>query len=73
MTPEIGLIFVLLAVMAYLFPTEKLRVVLTAFLGLVVLTLAGTIMRERGFQPIHVPAFTAASLVLLVPVFAHGG
>ena len=38
MTPEIGFLFVLLAVMAYLFLTEKLPVDLTAFLGLVVLT-----------------------------------
>lgn len=56
MTLQIAFLFALLAVMVYLFLTEKLPVDLTAFLGLSVLTLAGYVTPEEAFQGFSSPA-----------------
>ena len=66
MTLEIGFLFVLLAVMAYLFLTEKLPVDLTAFLGLVVLTLAGYVTPAEAFTGFSSPAVITMMSVFIV-------
>ena len=49
MTFEIGFLFAIILVMVYLFLTEKLPIDLTAFLGLVVLTLTGYLDPSEAF------------------------
>lgn len=74
MTPEIGFLFVLLAVMAYLFLTEKLPVDLTAFLGLVVLTLAGYVTPAEAFTGFSSPAvITMMSVFIVSAALLHTG
>ena len=74
MTPEIGFLFVLLAVMAYLFLTEKLPVDLTAFLGLVVLTLVGYVTPADAFTGFSSPAvITMMSVFIVSAALLHTG
>ena len=74
MTPEIGFLFLLLAVMAYLFLTEKLPVDLTAFLGLVVLTLAGYVTPAEAFTGFSSPAvITMMSVFIVSAALLHTG
>lgn len=74
MTPEIGFLFVLLAVMAYLFLTEKLAIDLTAFLGLVVLTLAGYVTPAEAFTGFSSPAvITMMSVFIVSGALLHTG
>ena len=47
MSLEIGFLFAVLAVMVYLFLTERLPIDLTAFLGLVIILFAGFIEHRR--------------------------
>ena len=49
MTLEIAALFGLLAIMAWLFLTEKLPVELTAFSGLMVLVFAGYVPASQAF------------------------
>jgi len=63
-TIEIGIFFAVLAAMAYLFFTEKLPVDLTAFLGLVVITLAGYVSPSEAFS-----GFSSPAVVTLLCVF----
>ena len=56
MTLEIGFLFLILAVMVYLFLTEKLPVDLTAFLGLVTLLMAGYLAPDEAFTGFSSPA-----------------
>ena len=74
MTLEIGFLFVLLAVMAYLFLTEKLPIDLTAFLGLVVLTLAGYVTPAEAFTGFSSPAvITMMSVFIVSAALLHTG
>ena len=74
MTPEIGFLFLLLAVMAYLFLTEKLPIDLTAFLGLVVLTLAGYVTPAEAFTGFSSPAvITMMSVFIVSAALLHTG
>ena len=74
MTPEIGFLFLLLAVMSYLFLTEKLPVDLTAFLGLVVLTLAGYVTPAEAFTGFSSPAvITMMSVFIVSAALLHTG
>ncbi len=56
MTWEIAFLFAVLAVMVYLFMTEKLPVELTAFLGLLVLVFTGYVEVEDAFMGFSSPA-----------------
>lgn len=56
MTFEIGCVLALLAAMVYLFLTEKLRVELTAFCGLLVMVFAGFVPVDRAFVGFSSPA-----------------
>ena len=74
MTPEIAFLFVLLAIMAYLFLTEKLPVDLTAFLGLVVLTLVGYVTPAEAFTGFSSPAvITMMSVFIVSAALLHTG
>ena len=74
MTPEIGFLFVLLAVMAYLFLTERLPIDLTAFLGLVVLTLTGYVTPVDAFTGFSSPAvITMLSVFVVSAALLHTG
>ena len=66
MTIQIAGLFVLLAVMVYLFLTEKLPVDLTAFLGLVVLIFAGYVKPEEAFLGFSSPAVMTMLSVFIV-------
>ena len=66
MTWEIGLLFLLLTAMAYLFLTERLPVDLTAFLGLVVLTLGGYVAPEEAFSGFASPAVITMLSIFIV-------
>jgi hypothetical protein len=63
-TLEIGLLFAVLAVMVYLFLTEKLPVDLTAFLGLVFLIFAGYVEPGEAFQ-----GFASSAVITMLSVF----
>lgn len=67
MTFEIGFLFALLAVMVYLFLTEKLPVDLTAFSGLVVLILFGYLTPEEAFQ-----GFASPAVITMLSIFIVG-
>ena len=56
MTLDIGIVFALLATMAYFFFTEKLPIEVTAFSGLVVLVLAGFVPVPAAFDGFKSPA-----------------
>ncbi len=74
MTWEIALLLVLLVAMAYLFLTEKLPVDLTAFLGLVVLILAGYVAPEEAFSGFASPAvITMLSIFIVSAALLHTG
>ncbi|MCP3981955.1 MAG: TRAP transporter large permease subunit [bacterium] len=68
MTIEIGLLFGLLAVMVYLFLTEKIPVDLTAFLGLAVLILAGYLTPDEAFT-----GFASTAVITMLSIFIVGG
>lgn len=68
MTLEIGILFVVLAVMAFLFFTEKLPVDLTAFMGLVVLVFTGYIESSEAFS-----GFSSPAVITLLSVFMVSG
>ena len=67
MTIEIAVLFALLASMVYLFLTEKLPVDLTAFLGLVVLILAGYVTPGEAFT-----GFSSPAVITMLSVFIIG-
>ena len=64
MTLEIGLLFLLIAVMVVLFLTEKLPVDLTAFAGLVVLVFAGYVKPNEAFT-----GFSSPAVITMLSVF----
>ena len=66
MTLEIGLLFLLIAVMVVLFLTEKLPVDLTAFAGLVVLVFAGYVKPSEAFAGFSSPAVITMFSVFFV-------
>ena len=67
MTPQIGFLFALLAVMVYLFLTEKLPVDLTAFLGLAVLIFTGYLTPAEAFT-----GFSSPAVITMLSVFIVG-
>ncbi len=67
MTFQIAALFALLAVMVYLFLTEKLPVDLTAFLGLCVLVFAGYVTPSEAFQ-----GFSSPAVITMLSVFILG-
>ena len=67
MTIQIGMLFALLAVMVYLFLTEKLPVDLTAFLGLIVLIFGGYVTPSEAFQ-----GFSSPAVITMLSVFIVG-
>ena len=74
MTIEIGLLFGLLAVMAFLFFTEKLPVELTAFIGLVFLILFGYVSPSEAFTGFASPAvITMLSIFFVSAALLHTG
>lgn len=66
-TIEIAFLLVLLAVMAYLFLSERLPVDLTAFLGLVVLLFGGYLTPAEAFQ-----GFSSPAVITMLSVFILG-
>lgn len=68
MTLEMGFLFGLLAVMIYLFLTEKLSVELTAFCGLVVLVLTGYVTPEEAFL-----GFSSSAVITMFSIFFISG
>lgn len=74
MNLEILFLFVVLAVMVVLFLTEKLPVELTAFLGLVTLTLTGYLAPGEAFEGFASPAvITMFSVFFLSAAMLHTG
>ena len=74
MTLEIGFLFLLLAVMVYLFLTEKLPVDLTAFSGLVILIFGGYLTAEEAFTGFSSPAvITMLSIFIVSGALLHTG
>lgn len=67
MTWEIGVLFVLLVIMVYLFLTEKLPVDLTAFCGLVILILGGYVRPDEAFL-----GFSSPAVITMLSVFIVG-
>jgi len=67
MTPQIAFLFALLAVMVYLFLTEKLPVDLTAFLGLIVLVFGGFLSPAEAFT-----GFSSPAVITMLSVFIVG-
>ncbi|MDH3254480.1 MAG: SLC13 family permease [Acidobacteriota bacterium] len=67
MTFEIGFLFALLAVMVYLFLTEKLPVDLTAFLGLMILVFGGFLTPAEAFT-----GFSSPAVITMLSVFIVG-
>ena len=67
MTFEIGFLFAIILVMAYLFLTEKLPIDLTAFLGLVVLTLTGYLNPAEAFT-----GFSSKAVITMMSIFSTG-
>lgn len=68
MTIEIGILFAILAVMVYLFLTEKLPVDLTAFLGLVTLLMAGYLTPDEAFT-----GFSSPVVITMLSIFIVSG
>jgi di/tricarboxylate transporter len=66
-TFQIAALFAVLAVMVYLFLTEKLPVDLTAFLGLVILVFAGYVTPSEAFQ-----GFSSPAVITMLSVFILG-
>jgi di/tricarboxylate transporter len=64
---DIGFLFILLAVMVYLFMTEKIPVDLTAFSGLVILVFAGYLKPEQAFT-----GFASSAVITMLSVFIVG-
>ncbi|MEM7049892.1 MAG: SLC13 family permease [Acidobacteriota bacterium] len=64
MTIEIGFLLALLAGMVYLFLTEKLPVDLTAFAGLVILTLTGYLTADEAFT-----GFASSAVITMLSIF----
>ena len=74
MTVEIAVLFATLIAMAYFFFTEKLPVDLTAFLGLVVLTLGGYLSPSEAFTGFSSPAvITMLSIFFVSAALLHTG
>ncbi len=74
MTWSMGLLFLVLAGMAVLFFTEKLPVELTAFVGLVFLTLTGYVTPEEAFTGFASPAvITMLSIFFVSAAMLHTG
>ncbi len=74
MTWGIGLLLAVVVVMVYLFLTEKLPVDLTAFLGLIFLTLAGYIQPDEAFLGFASPAvITMLSIFIVSASLLHTG
>ncbi len=74
MTPQIALLILLLAAMAYLFLTAKLPVDLTAFLGLVVLIVGGYVGPTEAFSGFASPAvITMLSIFILSAALLYTG
>ncbi len=74
MTVEIGILFAVVFVMAVLFFTEKLPIELTAFLGLVVLTLGGYVTPSEAFTGFASPAvITMLSIFFVSAALLHTG
>ncbi len=67
MTLEIGILFSLLAVMVFLFLTEKLAVDLTAFAGLVLLIMLGFVAPEEAFT-----GFASPAVITMLAIFIVG-
>ncbi|UCF69407.1 MAG: SLC13 family permease [Acidobacteriota bacterium] len=67
MTVEIAILFALLAVMVYLFLTEKLPVDLTAFLALAILVLGGYLTPAEAFT-----GFSSPAVITMLSVFIVG-
>jgi di/tricarboxylate transporter len=67
MTFEIGFLFALIAVMVYLFLTEKLPVDLTAFLGLSILIIVGYVTPAEAFT-----GFASPAVITMLSVFVVG-
>ena len=67
MTPQIAFLFGLLAVMVYLFLTEKLPVDLTAFLGLIILVFGGFLTPAEAFV-----GFSSPAVITMLSVFIVG-
>jgi di/tricarboxylate transporter len=68
MTFEIGFLFALLLVMAYLFFTERVPVDLTAFLALVVLILSGYLDAGEAFS-----GFSSPAVITMLGMFIVSG
>lgn len=68
MTPEALLLFLLLAAMIYLFMSERLPIDLTAFLGLLILLLAGYVTAEQAFT-----GFASSTVITMLSIFVIGG
>ena len=64
---EIGFLFALIAVMVYLFLTEKLPVDLTAFLGLSILIIGGYLTPAEAFT-----GFASPAVITMLSVFVVG-
>ena len=67
MTFEIGFLFALIALMVYLFLTEKLPVDLTAFLGLATLIIFGYLSPAEAFT-----GFASPAVITMLSVFIVG-
>ncbi len=68
MTVQIGFLFAVLAVMVYLFLTEKLPVELTAFIGLLVLVFVGFVEPENAFV-----GFSSPAVITMFSIFFISG
>jgi di/tricarboxylate transporter len=64
MTLEMGILLGVLAGMAFLFFTEKLPVELTAFVGLVILTLGGYVSPDEAFT-----GFASPAVITMLSIF----
>ncbi len=74
MTLEMGILLAVLAGMAVLFFTEKLPVELTAFVGLVILTLGGYVSAAEAFTGFASPAvITMLSIFFVSAALLHTG
>lgn len=68
MTLEILFLFLLLVGMAYFFISEKLPVDLTAFLGLMILTLTGYVSSDQAFT-----GFSSPAVITMLSIFFVSG
>jgi len=74
MTFEIGFLFAILAVMVYLFLTEKIPVDLTAFAGLALLVAVGYILPDEAFTGFSSPAvITMLSIFIISAALLYTG